>query len=347
MPGPFLEFDSARLQVGGVSVDDAEEIWREALRPIYEVGRPRSSPFQASIRVWDLGAMLMTRHFTSEEVQFRRTRQKIASTPTDHYLVHCLLGGSLASEFEGTQQQVELGSIALRDLSVENTGFARNAPMITLTIPRAPLEARLPAGSTFHAAAWQAGDPIGALLAAHVQSMAKLAPDMTQEQARLAGEATVGLLAACLLPKATRVVRDGDPRLGPMVRAQALSCIEQRLSDPDLDATMVCREVGVSRTALYDLFASSGGIARHIRSRRLDEAMRRLRAVSASKERVGEIAYSLGFSSESTFSRSFRERFGCAPSEAREADAQALPRSAATAGTIGAAYEAKVQSLSG
>jgi AraC-like DNA-binding protein len=345
MPGPFLEFDSARMQAGGMAADEAEEIWREALRPIYEIGRSRSSPFQASIRVWDLGAMLMTRHFTFEDVQFRRTRQKIASTPTDHYLVHCLLGGSLASEFDGTQQRVEPGSIALRDLSVENTGFARNAPMITLTVPRGPLEARLPVGSTFHAAAWGAGDPIGALLATHVQSMAKLAPEMTQEQASLAGEATLGLLASCLLPKAKRSIRDGDPRLGPMLRAQALSCIERRLSDPDLDAAAVCRELGVSRTALYDLFAGTGGVARHIRFRRLDEAMRRLRAASAPKERVGEIAYSLGFSSESTFSRSFRERFGCAPSEAREAGEHTSRQNGLNPSTIGAAYEAKVQSL--
>ncbi|HDR9028329.1 TPA: helix-turn-helix domain-containing protein [Burkholderia vietnamiensis] len=345
MPGPFLEFDSARMQAGGMALGDAEEIWREALRPLYEVGRPRTSPFEASIRVWDLGSMLMTRHFVRDEVQFRRTRRKIVSTPAEHYLAHCLLEGSLASEFDGTQQRVEPNSIALRDLSVENVGFAKSAPMITLTVPRAPLESRLPAGARLHAATWAAADPIGAMLAAHMQNVAKLAPQMTHEQARLAGEATLGLLASCLLPKAKPSVRAGDPRLGPMLRARALSCIERRLSDPDLDAAAVCREIGVSRTALYELFAASGGVARHIRSRRLDEAMRRLRLTAGPKERIGEIAYGLGFPSESTFSRSFRERFGCAPSEAREAIERPVAKSAGGGESIGTAYEAKVQSL--
>ncbi len=345
MPGPFLEFDSARMQAGGMASADAEENWREALRPLYEVGRPRTSPFEASIRVWDLGSMLMTRHFIRDEVQFRRTRRKISSTPADHYLVHCLLEGSLASEFDGTQQRVEPNSIALRDLSVENIGFARDAPMVTLTVPRGPLEARLPPGAGLHAAAWAAGDVIGAMLATHLQSVARLATRMTAEEARLAGDATLSLLASCLLPKAKPSVRQGDPRLGPMLRAQALSCIERRLSDPDLDAAAVCREIGVSRTALYELFAASGGVARHIRARRLDEAMRRLRSLAGPKERIGEIAYGLGFPSESTFSRSFRERFGCAPSEAREATEPPTAKTAGGDESIGTAYEAKVQSL--
>ncbi|MEX3614540.1 MAG: hypothetical protein VB141_12505 [Burkholderia gladioli] len=277
-----------------MATDDAEEIWREALRPLYEVGRDKSSPFDAKIQVWDLGPMLMTRHVTAEEVQFRRTRAKIASTPADHFLVHCLLGGDLASEYNGAQQRVEVNSIALRDMAVENIGYARNAPMVTLTIPRAPLESQLPAGSDLHAATWAARDAIGAMLAAHVQSVARLATAMTAEEAKLAGEATLGLLASCLLPNAKRSIRDGDPRLGPMLRAQALACIERSLSDPSLDAAAVCREIGISRTALYALFAGSGGVARHIRERRLDEAMRRLRASVRPKERIGEIAYGLG-----------------------------------------------------
>jgi AraC-like DNA-binding protein len=340
MPGPFLEFDSS-----GFDANDAQEIWHEALRPLYEVGRRKEARFKAKIEVWDLGAMLMTRHFAVDEVQFRRTRGKIASTPSDQYLVHCLLGGELASEFDGGQQQVQVNSVALRDLAVENVSFARNAPMLTLSVPRASLERRLPFGAALHAVGWDAGDPIGAMLAAHIQSLGHLAGKMTSEQARLAGDVTLNLLASCLLPKAKPAARRGDPRLAPMLRAQALSFIEQNIQDPDLDAVAVSRAVGISRTALYELFASSGGIARHVRGRRLDEAMRRLRASGVPRERVAEIAYSLGFSTESVFSRAFKERFGCAPSEAREATETPTVKLAGGGESIGAAYEAKIQSL--
>jgi AraC-like DNA-binding protein len=73
--------------------------------------------------------------------------------------------------------------------------------------------------------------------------------------------------------------------------------------------------------------------------------MRRLRVSAGPRERIAEVAYSLGFPSESTFSRSFRERFGCAPSEAREAAEQPTAKPAGSGESIGTAYEAKVQSL--
>lgn len=259
--------------------------------------------------------------------------------------MHCLLGGELASEFDGSQQHVPVGSVALRDLAVENVGFARNAPMLTLSIPRVALERRLPSGARLHAAAWGSADPIGAMLASHIQNVAKLAPEMSADQARTAGEATLALLASCLLPKAKPAARRDDPRLAPMLRAQALSFIERNLSDPELDSGLVCRAVGISRTALYELFAPSGGVARHVRARRLDESMRRLRGSAGPRERIAEIAYNLGFSSESTFSRSFRERFGCAPSEAREATEPPIAKTSRGAESIGTAYEAKVRSL--
>lgn len=54
-----------------------------------------------------------------------------------------------------------------------------------------------------------------------------------------------------------------------------------------------------------------------MKDRRLDEALRRLAAPRHVRERIAEIAYSVGFTSESTFSRSFKERFGHTPTEAR------------------------------
>jgi len=123
MPGPFLKFDSSRFDAG-----DGEEVWREALRPLYEVWRRKEAPFQARIAVWDLGSMLMTRHFVHDDVQFRRTRAKIASTPADQFLVHCLLGGELASEFHGSQQQVPVGSVALVIGTARARGRGGSAP---------------------------------------------------------------------------------------------------------------------------------------------------------------------------------------------------------------------------
>jgi AraC-like DNA-binding protein len=137
-----------------------------------------------------------------------------------------------------------------------------------------------------------------------------------------------------------------------MLRARALSYIEQNLSDPALDADTLRGALGVSRTALYELFDETGGVARHIRDRRLDESMRRLIAPRHRHERIAEIAYAMGFGSEKTFNRAFRERFACAPGEAREQGEMRPAKRAAfdeasDIGAIAAQYHAKVRGIRG
>ncbi|MFT4434181.1 helix-turn-helix domain-containing protein [Caballeronia sp. 15715] len=311
MPQP-LRFDSKKMKE-----TDAEEIWRLALKPMYEVKRPKAYAFEANIHTWDFGPMLLTHHAAQGEVQFHRTRKKIATSGIDQYLVHCLIGGQLTSEFAEGQQRVPLNSIAIRDMAVENVGFAIDAPMLTLSVSRAALDRRLPEGARLHGASWAADDAIGEMLASHLHTLARLATTMDEAQTPIAADATLDLLASCLLPKALAEVRQGDPRLAPMLHAQAMSYIERNLLDPDLGPAALCRALKVSRTALYELFTEDGGVAKRVKDRRLDEALRRLTAPRHIRARVAEIGYSVGFASESTFARSFKERFGCTPTEAR------------------------------
>jgi AraC-like DNA-binding protein len=347
MPQP-LKFDSTSLKPS-----DAEEIWRSALSPMYEIKRSNGK-LDAKITTWDLGAtMLLTSHRARDEVQFQRTRRRIAVSGVDHYLVHCLLGGELISEFAAGRQRVPLRSIAVRDMAVENIGFARDAPMLSLSIPRLTLDRRMPEGARLHGASFAEGDPIGALVASHLCTLAETLTAMTVEESKVAAEATLALLAACLLPKAEPDASRSDPRLAPMLKAHAVALIERRLADAELGPDFLCGALKVSRTVLYELFEESGGIARYIRSRRLDEAMRRLADSRQARHRIGEIAFAVGFSSEPTFNRAFRERFGCSPSEARaEAEARGTSRAAETpideqGNALVAKYEAAVRNLRG
>lgn len=73
----------------------------------------------------------------------------------------------------------------------------------------------------------------------------------------------------------------------------------------------------MSRSVLYSLFASDGGVAKYIQSRRLGWASRLLtedRDLS-----IAEISDLCCFSSESQFSRAFRTAFGVAPRDHRKA----------------------------
>jgi AraC-like DNA-binding protein len=338
MPSSLL-FDSSQFRE-----TDAEEIWRSSLGSMYLIQRPKEQAFRARLEAFDLGLFLLTRNSASD-VEFHRTRRLIAQSGVDHYLAHCLVDGTLASTFSRGSQSVPLGSVAIRDMAVETVGRATNAQMITLTIPREALDRRLPHNVHLHGACLESGNPLGALVATHIQTLASLVGTMSADQTRIAAEATLDLLAACLGPAAATVERQ-DSRLAPALRGQALSYIEKHLDDPKLTPEQLCLELRISRSALYELFEPMGGVANRIRGRRLDESMRRLTSAMHAHERIAEIAYALGFSSESVFTRSFRERFGCSPSEARKSDTRSRHTTiAATAESFAGIYDGKVRNL--
>ncbi|KRR07632.1 hypothetical protein CQ12_27785 [Bradyrhizobium jicamae] len=80
----------------------------------------------------------------------------------------------------------------------------------------------------------------------------------------------------------------------------------------------LCKRFGVSRTQLYRLLEPDGGLYRYIRERRLDRAFRRLMSPAGNGARLIDLAFESCFSSDNTFIRAFRHRFGITPGEVRE-----------------------------
>ncbi len=90
--------------------------------------------------------------------------------------------------------------------------------------------------------------------------------------------------------------------------------IKNHISNPDLDVTLLIRELGVSRSLLHLKLKNLADCSttEFIRSIRLKEAVRLL---SAGKCNISEAAYETGFSSPTYFTRRFKEYFGKSPRE--------------------------------
>ena len=93
---------------------------------------------------------------------------------------------------------------------------------------------------------------------------------------------------------------------------------------------MLCRELGMSRSSVYRLLESEGGVARYIQRHRLAECFAQLSDPSNTKP-VVEIADESGMPDPSSFSRAFRREFGLSPTDVREAARAGLAPSAARA----------------
>ena len=93
--------------------------------------------------------------------------------------------------------------------------------------------------------------------------------------------------------------------------------IDANLGDPELGPDSLQRTFRISRATLYRSFAAESGVAQYILKRRLELAFRRLRDAHRTTGSITSLAYSLGFSSPSVFTRAFKRRFGATPKEVR------------------------------
>ncbi len=95
---------------------------------------------------------------------------------------------------------------------------------------------------------------------------------------------------------------------------RAIAIIEQHLSNPDFDVTILTREIGMSRMQLHRKLRAltNQSTNKFIRSLRLKKAADLLNQKYGN---VAQIAYEVGFNNPAYFAECFRKQFGKLPSE--------------------------------
>jgi AraC-like DNA-binding protein len=93
--------------------------------------------------------------------------------------------------------------------------------------------------------------------------------------------------------------------------------IDENLSAAAMTADDICRDLLISRSALYRLLEPHGGVAKYIWNQRLSRAFTTLMTPSESHRQISDVAFDWGFKSEAHFSRAFRNAFGLTPRDAQ------------------------------
>lgn len=104
-----------------------------------------------------------------------------------------------------------------------------------------------------------------------------------------------------------------DPLAIQALRAKVLAYLDANFRNPALTPEGIAHGCGISRSYLYKLFVNEEPIMERLRHRRLDAARGMIEA-DLGQHNMTQIAHICGFSSSSEFSRTFKARFGCAPS---------------------------------
>jgi AraC-like DNA-binding protein len=144
--------------------------------------------------------------------------------------------------------------------------------------------------------------------------------------------AVEAMVAACLAPSADRLATARHQiELTLMERVRRV--VRRNLRSPSLGPDKLCRETAMSRSQLYRVLESEGGVVHYIQRRRLSESFAIL-CDATNTYPIARIAEALCFADASSFTRAFRQEFGVTPSEVRVASlAGQAPVAAKTGGS--------------
>lgn len=242
-----------------------------------------------------------------------RSTSRIKRDGLDHYAFNLRAAGRVRGEIDGRALSVQPGEILVVDQACPYRREIQAGDAITLLVARDALP-NLP--SNTHGTILSGG--ITELLDDYLTSLLDKIGTMTPIEASHAEQATLSL-AKALLSSIDQDIDNAHNTLLTTLYIKIKEYIRRNLEWPELSAHMICKEIGISRSSLYRLFEPDGGVANYIRKRRLIAIHRALTAPDSPRHRIGDLAYRYGFNSNTQLSRAFKQQFGHAPSEAREA----------------------------
>ena len=135
---------------------------------------------------------------------------------------------------------------------------------------------------------------------------------LSYRASRSVGDALLGVLESAIEQSCSG---EEEEKTKPSLIAMIQGCIEENLHDPSLNAEIIARNLNWSSRSLHRHFQNCFGctFSDYVWQRRLSRCAEQMLDVSQFNRSITEIAFSVGFSSSSHFSRSFKEAFGMTP----------------------------------
>jgi AraC-like DNA-binding protein len=293
--------------------EDQFDAWRSLLAETIELlpSATAAEMFEAEFSCWTFGDVVFTRTlYANAPTRHWRHRQR---SFLDHWcvvLAHSASGGRDGPSLTNAPPD----HLGFRSLGMPFEGEAQDTEVLTLFLPRDFCRDELDDFERAHDL--DINPELGVLLAGYMDNLARQLPRIGPEHAHGLAAATRSLVAACIAPRPERIEAAEIP-LAPLLTDRARLVVRQNMASPEFGPEQLARLMAMSRSKLYRLFESTGGVAHFINRERLREAHRRLSSpIDALSIHV--IGNEVGFIDHSTFSRAFRREFGYSPTEARE-----------------------------
>lgn len=297
--------------------DERRDAWRDTMLPIWALSaneEASNGEWGGVLQLADCGGALVST-VTAPGMVFERGRREICSSDFDHILVQVYRCGGFVGDCAGRDCRLKPGDIGFLDLAQPSKTWEGASASVTLVLPR-PRLAHLLRDGSIHGLVIDAHTASARLAASHLITLGEVIGRLAPTEANAAIEA-----ATLMITAAWQRIRESEPRVRHAIyatlRAAICDHIEANLQRQDLAPTQIAAAFRVSRATLYRLFEIDGGVAAYVQNRRLHHCFDLLCRGRGGHRRIADLAFDYGFSSESHFSRAFRQRFGISPSEAR------------------------------
>lgn len=288
--------------------------WLSWFQPIFDVFPQPTSElegFQAEARIWPVGQLALSR-VIAPQIRVLRAAQNLRRDPVDHWCV--TIGQRDTRVICGEQPRIIPAHVPFVFSLGESFESARDADeRLQLYLPRdhfghlAPILDRV--------RGMPLAGPQGQLLAEYLRLLARSIPNLAPNELSRLQPAIQAMLQACLDPAAPHL--EAAQAQTDLTRMEQIrTAIRRNIHRATLNATTLCREVGMSRSQLYRLLEGEGGVVRYIQRLRLLAARAALHDLADARS-IAAIAEATGFYDPSAFSRAFRREFGLTPSELR------------------------------
>ncbi|PLP56376.1 AraC family transcriptional regulator [Mesorhizobium loti] len=314
------------LRFSTASFEPAEQftIWRSHLEPIVEVGLPDGvtpqDGFTAEHTAWNLGKMLLVQQRTAA-YRYTRSAEKLRSSSIDHWYIGIPHKGHAWTEVDGHVVESRRDTVTFRSLGHPYRGRATESEVTLLYMPYNLFAGH--AGMLVAANNSVFSGNYATLLIDYICSVEKRLPTLVADDLAKIAHTIRDMLITCLTEAAANNQNGvNQSTLSAMERVHHY--IHSNLGAPNLNPESISRAMGISRTRLYQLFETSGGVLNYIRKQRLQDAYAAL-SDPTNNQRILDIAEEAGFDVAANFTRAFIHEFRLSPSEVRKAATGQLP----------------------
>ena len=252
----------------------------------------------------------------SEPQIVRRTAKQIGRAGEDDFLISFQMENQCTVSQYGREALLTPGSFALYDSTAPYTlSFPEQFHQFVIQMPREVLARHLIEPEKYAAISMNASNGLGLVLKDFIFSLAGELSSSEVKPSEVLSENLVSLIA---LSFSSTVVQSGltesDCVKEALIR-RIKQFIESNLFDPTLNNNRVAESQGISIRYLHKLFQEQEeSIHEMILNKRLAKAHEILLDEADNKPTVESVAYHVGFSGASHFSRTFKARYGVCPS---------------------------------